>query len=121
MISFSINDKDIVFNEEKGILLVNGVIYSKEQDPRSQQHVCVIVENGWVFEGWKSEDADELENAQYITLANAHIVRKWSNGKGIGAFADKKLKDDYVLDAVLGGGNIAIKADKVLAFFALEW
>ena len=73
------------------------------------EHVCVIAERGWIFEGRKREDG---------TLANASVVRSWSNGLGIGGLADPEHKDDYTLDYV---GDLSIAARAVIAEIPLRW
>lgn len=74
-------------------------------------HVCVICTNGWIFEGY----ADPGEPWH---LTRAHVVRKWSNGLGIGGLADPEHKDDYTLDAV---GDMRIRASAEVARIALRW
>lgn len=73
------------------------------------EHVCVIADRGWIFEGRKREDG---------TLAEASVVRKWSNGMGIGALADPEHKGDYTLDFV---GDLRIAPHAVIAEFPLGW
>ncbi|MBR2543409.1 hypothetical protein IKF03_02335 [Candidatus Saccharibacteria bacterium] len=45
-------------------------------------------------------------------------MRKWRNGKGIGAISKKKYKDDYTLDEI---GDVRIKQNKVLFEIPCEW
>lgn len=89
---------------------INGTEYvPAAQAYDGTEHVCVIADRGWIFEGYKREDG---------TLANAHVVRKWTNGLGIGALADNEHKDDYTLDAI---GDLRIAPRAIIAEFPLGW
>lgn len=91
---------------------INGEDYVRAADVagyNETEHVCVIADRGWIFEGMKREDG---------TLADAHVVRRWENGLGIGALADPEHKDDYVLDSI---GDIRIAPMAVIAEFPLGW
>ncbi len=46
------------------------------------------------------------------------MVRKWSNGLGIGGLADPAHKDEYTLDKLQ---DAYIYADKVIAVIPLGW
>lgn len=75
------------------------------------EHVCVIVASGWIFEGRTNpEDPQEL--------FDAHVVRRWTNGRGIGGLAKAEYADEYTLDAV---GTVRISERAELARFGLEW
>ena len=99
-------------------IIINGEAYVKKAAGyKPSDHVCVIAQNGWIFEGMKQPaDGDGM-----LKLAAAHVVRKWSNGMGIGGFATAEHKDDYTLDAICGSGSICIMTDKVIAVVPLEW
>ena len=96
---------------------INGIDYIKaddvQRDPAEWKHVCVIATNGWIFEGHTSDS----ESAD-IVLTDAHVVRRWDNGLGIGGLADQAHKDEYTLDAI---GDIAIHGPRVVAVIALRW
>ena len=79
------------------------------------QHVCVIATNGWIFEGWRD---DAMTDDNGIQLTRAHVVRKWTNGLGIGALADPEHKDEYTLDRMQ---DVYVYADKVIAVIPLRW
>ena len=98
---------------------IDGVEYVKKEDIHNfsefpeTEHVAVICDRGWIFEG----HATTLYNGG-MRLTGAHVVRKWSNGRGIGALAKDEYKDDYTLDEV---GAIELYAHAVLAVIPLEW
>ena len=102
------------------IITINGEEYIKKSevvcvdDLEDWRHVCVIAANGWIFEGWSSD----LSEGKGVQLANAHVVRKWDNGLGIGALADPAHKDEYTLDQMQ---NVYVYADKVIAVVPLRW
>ena len=77
------------------------------------KHLIVICEAGWIICG-KQAEADEVS----LELKEASVVRRWSNGKGIGGLAKKKCKEDYTLDAI---GDVAIRQSKVLFTIPCEW
>ncbi len=96
---------------------INGVDYVKADgayQPESYDHVCVIADNGWIFEGW-AESAPRRED---VELRDAHIVRRWDNGLGIGALANPEHKDDYTLDEL---GTVLVYGGKVVAIVPLRW
>lgn len=91
---------------------INGEEYAKVDDIaeyNGTEHVCVIADRGWIFEGRKREDG---------SLADAHVVRRWDNGLGIGGLADLDHKDEYTLDAI---GDIRIAHHAVIAEIPLRW
>ena len=77
------------------------------------KHLIVICEAGWIICGKQSE-ANEVS----LELNEASVVRRWSNGKGIGGLAKEKYKEDYTLDAI---GDVAIRQSKVLFTIPCEW
>ena len=90
---------------------INGNEYvEKTEDYKDSEHICVIADRGWIFEGYRTG-----ENYQ---LTEAHVVRHWGNGLGIGGIAKAKHKDDYVLDEI---GCIEINPKAVIAIIPLEW
>lgn len=93
-------------------ITVNGVEYvEKGEGFKDSEHVCVIADRGWIFEGYRDDDTS-------YRLANANVVRRWDNGLGIGGIAKAEHKDDYTLDAV---GSIEINPKAVIAMIPLEW
>ena len=90
---------------------INGIEYIPAESTESWEHVCVIADRGWIFEGYA-----DLEDS--TILRDAHVVRKWSNGLGIGALADPEHKDDYTLDAI---GTIRVAEHAVIATIPLRW
>lgn len=74
---------------------------------------CFVCELGWIIIGIVERRTDEA-----ISLRDASVVRKWSNGKGIGGIAKVMYKDDYTLDAI---GDVVIYKSKVLFEIPCEW
>ena len=74
----------------------------------------VIVPNGWIFVG-RVIDA----TSDRIILTDASVVRKWSNGKGIGALATKEHKSDYTLDKCYG--NVTVPTKSIYAIIDCHW
>lgn len=77
-------------------------------------NVCVICEYGWIIKGTKDEKSD----MNMLILHDASVVRKWTNGKGIGGIAKTENKDEYTLDAI---GDVNIRQNKVLFEIPCEW
>jgi len=59
-----------------------------------------------------------MEITDKIQLLNASVVRKWSNGRGIGALTKAAHKDDYTLDQV---GQVEFAPEGVIAALSCEW
>lgn len=100
-------------------ITINGEEYVRKEDIANlaefpdTEHVAVICDRGWIFEGY----ATTLENGG-MRLTSANVVRKWSNGLGIGAIAKEEYRNDYTYDEV---GAIELYAHAILAVIALEW
>lgn len=91
---------------------INGKEYvEKTEVYKESEHVCVIADRGWIFEGYKQDDAG-------CKLSGAHVVRRWDNGLGIGGLAKAEHKDDYTLDEI---GCIEINHRAIIAIIPLEW
>ena len=75
-------------------------------------NTIIVCEYGWILVG------EAMESDKGIALQNASVVRKWNNGRGIGALAKKEHKGDYTLDAV---GGVVINKAKVLFEIPCEW
>lgn len=95
---------------------IDGEDYIKASDVGqawvNRDHVCVIADRGWIFEGYR----DLAEPG--FKLDRSHVVRRWDNGLGIGAIAKREHKDDYVLDEL---GRVEILERAVIAVIPLEW
>ncbi|MBQ6127115.1 hypothetical protein IJI69_00495 [Candidatus Saccharibacteria bacterium] len=76
-------------------------------------NIIVICEAGWILCGTL---VDETENKIY--LANAYVVRRWDNGRGIGGLAKEEYKAEYTLDEV---GDVEIYKNKVIYTIDCEW
>ena len=80
---------------------------------KNAKNTIFVCEYGWIICGViKSEDEAE------VTLAESSVVRRWNNGKGIGALAKEENKSEYTLDAI---GSVTIKKSKVLFQIPCEW
>ena len=77
-------------------------------------NVCVVCEYGWIIKGVKDEKSD----MNTMILHDASVVRRWTNGKGIGGIAKAENKDEYTLDAI---GDVEIRQNKVLFEIPCEW
>lgn len=76
-------------------------------------NTCFVCEYGWILIGNVAERTSET-----ITLADASVVRRWNNGKGIGGIAKESNKGEYTLDAI---GGVVIRTGKVLFEIPCEW
>lgn len=76
-------------------------------------NTCYVCEYGWIVIG-----KEEGRTADAVTLKEASVVRRWSNGKGIGGIAKSENKSEYTLDAI---GNVVIRLGKVLFEIPCEW
>lgn len=76
--------------------------------------VCVVCEYGWIIKGFDNGES-ALAN---LVLTDASVVRKWSNGKGIGGIAKAENKDEYTLDYI---GTVNINREKILFVIPCEW
>lgn len=76
-------------------------------------NTIVVIEAGWIMVG-------EMTNpsTQTTLLKNASVVRRWSNGKGIGGLAKAENKHEYTLDPV---GSVSIQTSKILFEIPCEW
>ena len=74
---------------------------------------AIVCEHGWIICGIVSNRKDCV-----ITLTDASVVRKWSNGRGIGAISKKECRDEYTLDEI---GTVEIMQSKVLFEIPCEW
>lgn len=76
-------------------------------------NTCYVCEYGWIVIGKEIK-----RSAEDVTVTEASVVRKWTNGKGIGGIAKAKNKDEYTLDAI---GDVVIRLGKVLFEIQCEW
>lgn len=77
------------------------------------KHLIIVCEAGWIICG-----TEEKTTKDKIELKEASVVRRWSNGKGIGGLAKAEYKNDYTLDEI---GDVSIKQSKVLFVIPCEW
>lgn len=106
---------------KKEQITLNGKTYieydsnAKDVKPAVEtDHVIVIAQRGWIFEGLQDKKVKDK-----IQLLNANVVRKWSNGKGIGGLCNKTDKTSYTLDPV---GTISFPKEAVIAIIDIvEW
>lgn len=75
--------------------------------------VCVVCEYGWIIKGKVSGETESTVN-----MKEASVVRRWSNGKGIGGIAKEANKGEYILDPI---GDVEIMKNKVLFSIPCEW
>ena len=76
-------------------------------------NTCYVCEYGWIVTG---KETGRTENE--VTLKEASVVRRWTNGKGIGGIAKAENKKEYTLDAI---GDVVIRLGKVLFEIPCEW
>lgn len=80
---------------------------------KNAKSTIFVCEYGWIICG-----VIKSENEAEVTLADSSVVRRWGNGKGIGALAKEENKSEYTLDAI---GGVTIKKSKVLFQIPCEW
>ena len=78
-----------------------------------KKSVCVVCEYGWIIKGIVVD-----ETVSTTKLKEASVVRRWTNGKGIGGIVQAKNKDEYILDPI---GDVEIMKGKVLFEIPCEW
>lgn len=76
-------------------------------------NTIIVCEYGWILVG-------KMENpsTQTTLLKEASVVRRWSNGKGIGGLAKAENKHEYTLDEI---GTVSIQTSKILFEIPCEW
>ena len=74
---------------------------------------CYVCEYGWIVIGKETGRTEEQ-----VILSEASVVRRWTNGKGIGGIAKAESKNEYTLDAL---GDVIIRLSKVLFEIPCEW
>ena len=77
-------------------------------------NVCIVCEYGWIIKGFKTD----ASTSELTVLKDASVVRKWTNGKGIGGIAKEANKDEYTLDKI---GDVTIRNGKILFEIPCEW
>lgn len=77
------------------------------------EHICAIVDYGWIIEGRVMSRSGGV-----IRMDDASVVRRWNNGRGIGAIADPYHKDEYTLDPI---GNVNVYQSRVLFEIPMNW
>lgn len=94
----------------------NKYILKSEADKIKQiesEHVIVIAQRGWIFEGYKNKKITDK-----IILNNANVVRKWTNGRGIGGLTKQQYKDEYILDYA---GTVELANEGIITIINCEW
>lgn len=76
-------------------------------------NTCYVCEHGWIIIGKEEERTEDQ-----IIVSEASVVRRWTNGKGIGGIAKAENKKEYTLDAI---GDVVIRIGKVLFEIPCEW
>lgn len=76
-------------------------------------NTCFVCEYGWIVIGKETGRTSEQ-----VKLSDASVVRRWTNGKGIGGIAKAENKNEYTLDAI---GDVVIRLGKVLFEIPCEW
>lgn len=79
------------------------------------KNLTVVCEYGWIVKGQFDE---ELSNDSKMVMHEASVVRRWTNGKGIGGIAKAENKQEYTLDAI---GDVEIYQSKILFTIPCEW
>ena len=79
------------------------------------KNLTVVCEYGWIVKGQFDE---ELSNDSKMVMHEASVVRRWTNGKGIGGIAKAENKHEYTLDAI---GDVEIYKNKILFTIPCEW
>lgn len=77
------------------------------------KNTIIVCEYGWILIGKKGHS-----DSKTIELSDASVVRRWSNGKGIGGLARVENKNEYTLDAI---GGVIVQKMKVLFEIPCEW
>ena len=77
-------------------------------------NVCIVCEYGWIIKGVK----DKMSDSETMILHDASVVRRWTNGKGIGGIAKAENKREYTLDLI---GDVNVRQSKVLFEIPCEW
>lgn len=78
-----------------------------------EKSLCVVCEYGWIIKGIVAEETEST-----MKLKEASVVRRWTNGKGIGGIAKAANKNEYTLDPI---GDVEIMKGKVLFEIPCEW
>jgi hypothetical protein len=92
---------------------INGERYIREADITMTDHIIVIAQRNWIFEGYK-----DINTTDKIRLLNANVIRSWSNGRGIGGFTKEEYKNEYTLDHI---GTVEFAPEGVIAIINVEW
>ena len=78
-----------------------------------EKSLCVVCEYGWIIKGIVVEETESTTK-----LKEASVVRRWTNGKGIGGIAKATNKNEYTLDPI---GDVEIMKGKILFEIPCEW
>ena len=76
-------------------------------------NTIAVCENGWILVG-----IIEKEDTETIHVMKTQVVRRWSNGRGIGGLVKEEYKSEYTLDPI---GAVSINKNKILFTIPCEW
>jgi hypothetical protein len=99
--------------ETNNKVIIGGIEYRPVASDTGTNKI-VIVPNGWIFVGRVIDSTPDR-----IILTDAYVVRKWTNGKGIGALASTEHKSDYTLDKCYG--DITVPQESINAIIDCRW
>lgn len=77
------------------------------------KNIIVVCEYGWILCGIENGHSSEI-----LELTSASVVRRWTNGKGIGGLAKAQNVNEYTLDSI---GDVSIQRNKILFVIPCEW
>lgn len=80
---------------------------------RKITNTIAVCENGWILVGIITK-----EDAEDIQVMKTQVVRRWSNGRGIGGLVKEEYKSEYILDPI---GEVIINKSKILFTIPCEW
>lgn len=76
-------------------------------------NTIAVCENGWILVGMIVKEDEEN-----IQVMKTQVVRRWSNGRGIGGLVKEEYKSEYTLDPI---GEVIINKSKILFTIPCEW
>lgn len=76
-------------------------------------NTIAVCENGWILVGIIVK-----EDTETIQVMKTQVVRRWSNGRGIGGLVKEEYKSEYTLDPI---GEVSINKNKILFTIPCEW
>ena len=76
-------------------------------------NTIAVCESGWILVGIIKREDEET-----IDVMKTQVVRRWSNGRGIGGLVKEEYKSEYTLDPI---GAVSINKSKILFTIPCEW